>query len=529
MATLSELLAIPQLGLRLVQAGPGDPEVTWVSTTELTDLSAYLDGGELVLTTGLSLSPADPAWRDVVASLARARVAAIGFGVGVAHDRIPLPLVAAASDFRLALIEVPSPTPFIAVSKAVAGLLSGDELQAAHRALGAQQRIIDAAVGGLGPAAVLAILSSATGRQVGVIDDGGAIEAATAGFPAPDAPIDPLHAPPGWSFHPLDFEGGGGRLLAVHGPELSGPAERAAVTAASIALGLEQRQRAVEQEHSRERWARAASLVLRGAAGAEEATRILDPDFILPERLRVLGLQGTPEDLASWHRTPRSGVGRLVLRGVGSESGESLPDRALSAPRDLARAWQLIEDSPESVQSALHAAAGHGLDAVVGRPATPDTLTASRRSTLSLLESLSPSAALYDAPRQPITRWAERDTPLLEALLATGDPGPIRSVLGSLALGSVGDRTGCGVAAPRGEHALTLEDRAILRQSLRTLLEHGGRSGPAADALGVHRNTLSTRIRRAEELTGRSLNRADDRAELWLALRAEELLGSEKR
>ncbi|MBC9927688.1 MULTISPECIES: PucR family transcriptional regulator [unclassified Leucobacter] len=523
MATLSELLAIPQLGLRLVQAGPGDPEVTWVSTTELTDLSAYLDGGELVLTTGLSLGPLDPAWRDVVASLARARVAAIGFGVGVTHDRIPAPLVAAASDFRLALIEVPPPTPFIAVSKAVAGLLAGDELQAAHRALGAQQRIIDAAVGGLGPAAVLAILSSATGRQVGVIDNGGAIEAATAGFPAPDSPIDPLHAPPGWSFHPLDFEGGGGRLLAVHGPELNGPAERAAVTAASIALGLEQRQRAVEQEHARERWARAASLVLRGAPGARDAARVLDPSFALPAQLRVIGLQGTPEALAAWHRTPRSGTGRLVLRGPATASSQAPADPAHSAPRDLARAWQVIEDSPETIQSALLGAAGHGLDVAVGRPATPRTLTASLRSTLSLLDSLSPSAALYDAPRLPVARWAERDTPLLEALLSSGDAGPILSVLGELALGVSDD------GSPESEHTTGLAERMILRESLRTLLEHGGRSGPAADALGVHRNTLAARIRKAEELTGRSLSRADDRAELWLALRAEELLGLEKR
>ena len=75
-----------------MQSGAGDPEISWVSTTELVDLSEYLDGGELVLTTGLSLSADDPRWRDFVADLSRARVAAIGFGIGVVHEHIPDPL-----------------------------------------------------------------------------------------------------------------------------------------------------------------------------------------------------------------------------------------------------------------------------------------------------------------------------------------------------------------------------------------------------------------------------------------------------
>ena len=96
MATLSQLLTDPTLGLRLVQSAPEDPRLSWVSTTELLQLADYLEGGELVLTTGVSLSADDSRWRDFVAGLSRARIAAIGFGVGVAHERIPAPLVAAA-------------------------------------------------------------------------------------------------------------------------------------------------------------------------------------------------------------------------------------------------------------------------------------------------------------------------------------------------------------------------------------------------------------------------------------------------
>lgn len=51
------------------------------------------------------------------------------------------------------------------------------------------------------------------------------------------------------------------------------------------------------------------------------------------------------------------------------------------------------------------------------------------------------------------------------------------------------------------------------------LSEHGGHRASAA-RLGIHRQTLVSRVRRAEELTGLSMDRPDDRAAAWLALRA---------
>lgn len=51
------------------------------------------------------------------------------------------------------------------------------------------------------------------------------------------------------------------------------------------------------------------------------------------------------------------------------------------------------------------------------------------------------------------------------------------------------------------------------------LATHGGHRASAA-RLGIHRQTLASRIRRIEELTGLSMEQADDRAAAWLALRA---------
>jgi purine catabolism regulator len=63
-----------------------------------------------------------------------------------------------------------------------------------------------------------------------------------------------------------------------------------------------------------------------------------------------------------------------------------------------------------------------------------------------------------------------------------------------------------------------------LLRSLDAFIEQNGQWERAARELYCHRHTLRYRIRRVEELTGRDLRRAHDRIELWLALRARELI-----
>ncbi len=63
-----------------------------------------------------------------------------------------------------------------------------------------------------------------------------------------------------------------------------------------------------------------------------------------------------------------------------------------------------------------------------------------------------------------------------------------------------------------------------LLRSLEAFIEQNGQWERAARRLYCHRHTLRYRIRRIEELTGRDLGNAHDRIELWLALRARELV-----
>nr|WP_232292675.1 helix-turn-helix domain-containing protein [Saccharopolyspora erythraea] len=55
-------------------------------------------------------------------------------------------------------------------------------------------------------------------------------------------------------------------------------------------------------------------------------------------------------------------------------------------------------------------------------------------------------------------------------------------------------------------------------ESLREWLAQHGQWDPAAGRLGVHRHTLRNRMRKVEDLLGRSLDQPGVRAELWLAL-----------
>ena len=63
-----------------------------------------------------------------------------------------------------------------------------------------------------------------------------------------------------------------------------------------------------------------------------------------------------------------------------------------------------------------------------------------------------------------------------------------------------------------------------LLRSLEAFIEANGNWERAARRLDCHRHTLRYRVRRVEELTGRSLDSARDRIDFWLALRGREVL-----
>ena len=510
MATLSQLLAIPDLGLRLIQAGRRDPELTWGSVTELLNLSEYLEGGEIIMTTGLALGGDDPRWRDFVASLSRAQVAAIGFGIGVNHDRVPPQLVQAASTYQVALFEIALPTPFIAISKAIAELLRTDELRETRNALRIQERLLDSARSEQEPAAVLASIAQATGRQLGVVSNDGSVLAATGGFAA--AQTAAHGAAPGsvQAMEQVPLNSAGSLQLHISGGTPLSPEGRSVIAAGAIVLGLGIRGSSAAEARERQQWARLTEGLLTGTQ-APAALSVLFPSHPLPETVRAVAVQGSAEDLVEWRSRSRSGFERLIT--------SALPH--ISAP-GIAQAWQLVPDTSAAIDAAVAAAHAHDLDVVLGRPVTAEDAPLSRRSALAKLPTLSTTAPLYIAPRVPETIWADRTSPVLETLMTLPGNAADGGVAGGYPAPSA--ELAARVLGPlaRESTELTVADRETLRVTLRAVFEADGQRGPAATALGIHRNTLRDRMQRIERLIGRSLSEPDDRAEIWIALRLEE-------
>lgn len=116
--TVADLLAEPGLGLALVTpAADLTRPVRWVQTTELVDPTPYLRPEELVCTVGSALIN-DPAVHAFVEAVA-GRAAALCFGLGDVHDRVPRGLAEACGRAGLPLLTLPYGVAFLAVADVV--------------------------------------------------------------------------------------------------------------------------------------------------------------------------------------------------------------------------------------------------------------------------------------------------------------------------------------------------------------------------------------------------------------------------
>jgi hypothetical protein len=70
-------------------------------------------------------------------------------------------------------------------------------------------------------------------------------------------------------------------------------------------------------------------------------------------------------------------------------------------------------------------------------------------------------------------------------------------------------------------NALPAKHRAVLVETFHAWLDSGGSANDAADTIFCHPNTVRHRLRRIEELTGRSLSHPRQVAELCLAFEIE--------
>jgi len=482
MVSVQDLVALPELGLRLVHEVDG-PALRWVATSELADPTPYLEGGELLLTTGLGTRGWSEQWAAYVERLVAVGAAGLAVGVGLTHDRLPEALVEACRQHGLTLVEVPRRTHFVAISRAAAELLQGQEAAQTRLALDLQRRLTQAALG-LDLRPLLERLAQLLGGAVALLHRDGEVEEGPfgAGLDLDAArtevagirrqglgAVASAQRPGGATtlVRPIGLAGRPEHYLAVTVPAGMGDPQRSAVSTAAVLLSLAVERRAERRAAERRLRGRAVELLIDGdlrsadvLVAAAEAT----PD--VPERLRVLRVGGPEEARAD-------ALERLEDAGVlaGRVGGEIV---AVATPAQAA-----------PVTAGLAGLAEAGLRVGVGRAVAAVDAGRSAETARHALDRTTAAT--------PVRRWED-----------VADVGPLALVPEGL-----GREYAASLLAPLDhEH----------RTTLAAFLRHHGARGAVADDLGVHRNTVRNRLAEIERLTGLDLDDPAARVGAWLAL-----------
>ncbi|MCI1017524.1 PucR family transcriptional regulator [Microbacterium sp. C5A9] len=164
MVSLGELALASGASLRPLAPFDAARSITGVHVSELDDPGRYLDGGELLLTTGIPLH-ADSA--DLyVDRLAEQGIGAIGIGLGEGWEHAPPALVERCRATGIPIFEVPDGVPFLDVSRAFWSLAGRGGQEEAMRTAHAHTRLVQAAAGPDPIGAVVRVMAQAIGGWV---------------------------------------------------------------------------------------------------------------------------------------------------------------------------------------------------------------------------------------------------------------------------------------------------------------------------------------------------------------------------
>lgn len=488
MLTVEEMIpALPGPFLRVDLPRP-DLEVTWVASTELFDPGEFLEGGELVLTTGLfghGWTQTD--WTQYVRRLRRAGVSALGLGTGVAFDDAPAPLAEACAREGMNLLVFAEEVTFVSISRQVAQLLTAPGEPSSptdQTGLMIQQEFSRAAAKG-SETAILRTLAGVFRGTAALLDQTGRLRHRPIGSEADSFPADQIAL----ELARLQRRGAvtvaeGGRYLSLQPLGLGRNTEgylaitysdsptlwqRSALSLAVSLLGV-----SAEAKHQRllsESQARAilVRLLLAGDTdGAEVAADEVGVE--LPAELQVAQIWvGGGGHLVELERRLEPHLLTSVFLGWKPER-----DRVT-----LVADPQFFATLPPGFWG--HCRVGFG-------PAGPPAQVAEgdRRAGLALRGT---------DPTHPVLSWEQVADNSLSHLLAE-----------DTALAFAERQLGPILGDPRQ------------LETLRAYLQAGGGAGEMARRLGIHRNSVGQRLARLQTLLARDLTDPGVRAHLWVAL-----------
>ena len=475
MLSVRDIATLPGLDLRVAAGAEGlSREVSWLHVSELDDPTQWLEGGELLITTGLGVGELSRPQREYVRRLAGHGLAGLGFGVGFNFAEVPQALADEADRLGFPVLEVPYEVPFVAITKTAVSHIASERLEQLTQAIAVHERLADAVLKGRGLNDLLGIVCGHLDCSLQLVDEGGRV-------------VSERH-----SGRRLQFEDAlelpvGAReelatLRATRDGRPFGEYDR---------LVLHHGQTALAFELSRRRAVSAAELRLAG-----DLLEDLEEDR-LDER-------ESARRMAAFGLDPRRRYAALLAQPANGAHAEAVRQRlateldALAVPyvstARLDRAAFLVEaDADETVLGLAQRLTrdGEGWRLGIGRPARGRELGRSLLEARAALDTTDGSVASY------------RDLGSLELLLNLDD-APLEAFV---------DR----VLGPAARNTWLLD-------SLGGLLDAGCRWSEAAERLGVHRHTLRYRMDRLREVTGRHPDDPEQRMELWLALKAHDAL-----
>lgn len=534
--TVEDVLGMDGLRLELLAGGGGlGREVRWAHVIELADPVPWLRGGELVLTVGLGL-PADPAGqRAYVRRLAGADCAGIGFPPGEIMAELPPTVLDAAGELDLPVLAVRPPTPFVAVTEAVAQWYAEARSRGVRNVMAVQEATARAALRS-GVTGVLRELAAGTGAEAVLVTPRGHARAA-----APSGPR-PWHAAVADAITGRTAPDPGTTAAGGSGADGAASGERARAAGAgrrrgAVSLRYGELHVHVESlgfagpppgwlavacpgpvtEQVRMLANHTACLLGLEAEGVRAArvraqeqraalfSAMLDDDFAAPGADRLLALPPAPYEVlvvrapGATPRTLAAPVLDALADLLSDPVADPATDRLVVCPRPDGLVVVLPERRPR-----LGAALVTRLKALTGRTVQAGAVRA--RDTARLSAAVTGAVRLADRGRPGYAHADDMDAwTLLEESL---DPEGVRRFTDTV-LWRLRDHDGrAGAPSPS----------ASVVTCLRAYLDAGANIEAAARALGVHRNTLRTRLRTAERITDRDLTRPRDRLELWLAL-----------
>ena len=541
---------------RVVAGSSGlSARVRWVHVLELADAAHLLQGGELVLTTGVAL-PAEPALLARYAlDLAAAGVSALAVELGRRYvGALPGVLVRAAADSGLTLIAFEREVPFVEITEAVHARIIDAQLEELRASERLHEVFTELSVAGASPDEIVRQAAILAGRPVILADlshrvlacEPGSADPARllAGFARRSRALSALQtaSSPGrtaydeasrWLFTPVGARGEDwGRVILVCGGPPAGTdtvlIERAAAT---LALGRLLTRHAESLDRQAHRTLITGIISQAHADPAEAAVRS-----------RALGVPVDGRQLIAMVLRLRDPSGPGVL-GVSAHARVlDVADAAAAACRaeripslvgtlDDARAGAMLSLSPRADQDRVLGglatriterlgASQDGL--VIGVGATAGSIRDVRRSFLE-------ASQVADVAAERPDGWGA-GSGNLGKLGKLGNLGPDRPAFyrladlrlrGLLRLLRDDPRVQTFVERELGALLASEPDTSLL-DVLAAYLAAGGNKAAAAKSTHLARPTFYERLRRIERILGTDLDSAESRTSLHVALLALE-------